>query len=577
MPNAHYAAVSTVNHEVLALGNVLINCDALEVYLNGETWGQDSIPEDFPVQSADNKNYTISLLKSREDGRNYIMVVNNDFSRKQTVTLEFDASITSLSKVSKKDGSLSAVTFDGGKLKLELAAGDGELFALPEGVDFADTLTPAPVGSNLALDAQITCDSSTGTSDQYMDNLNDGERECESNGTLGWASNGPRESEIVIDLGYATKINRVDIYPAGTGKQAGKSFGKTVVISVSEDGKTWKEVTRDESVNAREAIPSFTFDEVNARYVKLDIADYGKTLAIAEIEVYMDDGSVGEAGNNLQREEIIYTEGMNIALNRPFEVSSQTNEQYVAWGWAGKFINDGKTDNGWTSNVKIHDKAESTESVIIDFGDVFAVDKVVVHPISDLWPEDFEILVSMDGENWVSIDKQTGSKKPRKPYTVELAEPVNATMIKFEATKLRSTAADGYMLQLAEIEAYGKPVCDKSALQAIMDEYVAAGGDVNAEAYVKAQAGMENALLTSTSMDVLVRTLKAAMPQPEQSTEEVTTEPVADETTDPVGSMQESTANEEQPKRGCKSIAGACVPLAFVAAGVICVKRKKRS
>lgn len=569
VPNKHYAAVSKINHEVLALGKVLIGCDALEIYLNGETWGQESIPEDFPLQPEDDKNYTVSLLKDRENGRNYLMVVNNNFSKKQTLSLAFDSQITSLERVSKTDGTLSAVSLDGGKLTLELAAGDGELFALPAGLDYAKQTVQAPVGSNLAADAQITCNSSTGTSDQYMDNLNDGNRECEANGTLGWASNGVDESEIVLDIGYATKLNRVDIYPAGAGKQLGRNFGKTVVVSVSEDGKEWKEVCRREDINARSEIPSLTFDAIKARYVKLTISGY-KTLAIAEIEMFMDDGSVGAPGtDNAPREEIIYTEGMNLALKRPFEVSSQTSEEYVAWGWAGKFINDGVTTNGWTSNVKIHDKAESTEYVVIDFGDLFAVDRVVVHPISDLWPEDFEILLSADGENWVSIDKQTGSKNPGKPYEVTLAEPIHASMVKFEATKLRSTSADGYMLQLAEIEAYGTPVCDKSALQSVMEQYVAAGGDVSAEAYVKAVAGMENELLTFTSMDVLIRTLKAAMPEPEQSTEQQS-EPVQEEST----AQESEPSTDPEQKRGCKSALGA-MTLAVIAVAAVCFVKKK--
>ena len=571
VPNKHYAAVSKINHEVLALGKVLIDCDALEIYLNGETWGQESIPEDFPVQPTDNKNYTVSLLKNRESGRNYLMIVNNNFSQKQTISLSFDSKITGLFEVSKIDGSLSAVSFDGGKLKLELAAGDGVLYALPEGLDFTDPVTPAPVGTNLAIGGQVQCNSSTGESDQYMNNLNDGERECEYSGTLGWASNKTKETEIIVDIGYAADLNRVDIYPAGTGKTFGRNFGKNITVSVSEDGKSWKKVHEQTGINAKEGIPSFTFEKSHARYVKLDITGYSGTLALAEIEIFMDDGSVGEAGtNNGPREEIVYTEGMNIALDRPFDVSSQTNEQYVAWGWAGKFINDGNLNNGWTSNVKIHDKAESTEYVIIDFGDLFAVDKVVVHPISDLWPEDFEIYLSVDGENWTSIAKETGSQKPKKNYTVTLDTPVEGVMLKLEATKLRSTAADGYMLQLAEIEAYGKPICDKTALQAIMDEYVAAGGDTGAEAYVKAQAGMDNALLTSTSMDVLVRALKAAMPQVEQTTEAETTEPTDDQTTAPEG---EGTT-EQPEQKGCKSVAGVLIPVIAMAA-VVVIKKKK--
>ena len=202
------------------------------------------------------------------------------------------------------------MALDGGKLKLTLEAGDGVLYALPEGVDFAEPTTEAPAGTNLAIDGQITCNSSTGTSDQYMDNLNDGNRQCEASGTLGWVSNNTRESEIVIDLGYTTKLNRVDIYPASTGSKAGKNFGKSVKISVSADGKSWTEVHSDDSVNAKDAIPSFTFAETNARFVKLDIGNYGSTLAIAEIEVYLDDGTVGEAGANAPRDEIVYTEGI---------------------------------------------------------------------------------------------------------------------------------------------------------------------------------------------------------------------------------------------------------------------------
>ena len=571
VPNKHYAAVSKINHEVLALGKVLIDCDALEIYLNGETWGQESIPEDFPVQPTDNKNYTVSLLKNRESGRNYLMVVNNNFSKGQSLSLVLDSKITGLYEVSKTDGTLSEVSLDGRKLEIELAAGDGVLYALPEGLDFTDPITPAPVGTNLAIGGQVQCNSSTGESDQYMNNLNDGERECEYSGTLGWASNKTKETEIIVDIGYAADLNRVDIYPAGTGKTFGRNFGKNITVSVSEDGKSWKKVHEQTGINAKEGIPSFTFEKSHARYVKLDITGYSGTLALAEIEIFMDDGSVGEAGtNNGPREEIVYTEGMNIALDRPFDVSSQTNEQYVAWGWAGKFINDGNLNNGWTSNVKIHDKAESTEYVIIDFGDLFAVDKVVVHPISDLWPEDFEIYLSVDGENWTSIAKETGSQKPKKNYTVTLDTPVEGVMLKLEATKLRSTAADGYMLQLAEIEAYGKPICDKTALQAIMDEYVAAGGDTGAEAYVKAQAGMDNALLTSTSMDVLVRALKAAMPQVEQTTEAETTEPTDDQTTAPEG---EGTT-EQPEQKGCKSVAGVLIPVIAMAA-IVVIKKKK--
>jgi hypothetical protein len=64
------------------------------------------------------------------------------------------------------------------------------------------------------------------------------------------------------------------------------------------------------------------------------------------------------------------------------------------------------------------------------------------------------------------------------------------------------------------------------------------------------------------------------MPQPEQSSEADTAEPGGNV---PVESMQESTAtDDEQPKGGCKSFVGACVPAAIIAAGAVCFKKRKR-
>ena len=135
--------------------------------------------------------------------------------------------------------------------------------------------------------------------------------------------------------------------------------------------------------------------------------------------------------------------------------------------------------------------------------------------------------------------------------------------------------ADGYMLQLAEIEAYGTPVCDKSALQAVMEQYVQAGGDESAEAYVKAQAGMENPLLTASSMNVLIRTLKAAFPAPEQSTEQDSAQ-----VTDQVPGGEQESDPAPTPEQGgcgsCKSAAGLGLPALILAAGAVCFKRRKR-
>ena len=89
---------------------------------------------------------------------------------------------------------------------------------------------------------------------------------------------------------------------------------------------------------------------------------------------------------------------------------------------------------------------------------------------------------------------------------------------------------------------------------------------------------MENALLTSSSMQVLIRALNAAIPQPEQSTEEVTTEPAQDATDTPESEQgSDPTAAPEQGGCGsCKSVAGLGLGAMILSAGAVCFKRKKR-
>ena len=81
-PNAHYETVKTINHEILAIGETLVRCDALEVWFNGpDTYGQPSVPADFFVQADKRDSVILSYLRHKETGRNYLMVINK---------LEFD-------------------------------------------------------------------------------------------------------------------------------------------------------------------------------------------------------------------------------------------------------------------------------------------------------------------------------------------------------------------------------------------------------------------------------------------------------------------------------------------------------
>lgn len=599
-PNAHYETIKTINHEILAIGETLVKCDALEIYLNGETWGQPSIPEDFFVQPTDRKNYTVSFLRHKETGRNYLMVVNNNFSQKQTVTLAFDKAITSLSEVSRVDGSLKTLTMDGQNLTLELAAGDGMLIALPEDYDHytpADTSNPS-ASTNLATlpGASVSATTSQGANGYYIDLLTDGVRF--SDGSLtGWATNDRAEGQINLDLGAVRELNRVDLYPCGDLFDYGNTFPEDFTISVSEDGKTYTPVAEvtDCKIDGDTGV-SVTFDLAKAQYIRIDIPKGRRAASICEIEVYNDDGTVGnmQAFGQILGEDLVvdYTEGDNIALKKTTYVSSAAPDApYMQWGWSQSYINDGiaGNGNGYTSNVGRNPTPEGTEYVIIDFGDLFALDKVKITPLGS-FPEDYELAVSTDGKTWTAISTVTGSPNLTEAFEVTPeGGSINARFLRFMGTKLRGGGADGYLLQFSEIEAYGTPVCDKSVIEDAIAKYMNTVGDESARAYTDAKAALDDTTLTQSQANDYAEKLLALIPPEEETTApetDISTEPTTTAPDEPVVTDSETNASTSEvttaedhetqgsADKGCASIAALSI-LSLLPLGWFILRKKK--
>ena len=600
-PNAHYETIKTINHEILAIGETLVKCDALEVYFNGpDTYGQPAVPADFFVKADKNDSVILSFLRHKETGRNYLMVVNNNFSAKQEVELTFDAAIQSVSEVSRVDGSLKALTLNGQKLTINLPAGDAMLIALPEGFDRYDAPEgqPAPT-TNLAADAMITAPWSAGSDGWYISCLQDGTRLSDGNGK-GWRTENRKASYVDVDLGRTLKLNRVDLYPAGNVFDYGQDFPAELKISVSKDGKSFTEVKTltDIQIKATRGM-KVDIGAQEARYVRIDLtgaASGARYMALGEIEVYNDDGSVPAPEQFSIVEEdgavITYKDGENIAKGKKTFFSSTTPGHYVQWGWDISFINDGKSGNGWTSNVGLNRSPNATEYVGIAFGDLFAVERIVLED-NGVFPENFTVALSEDGLNWTVVkdvkgepDKNSGTK-----YEIKLDTPVNARFIRVTGTKLRGGGNDGYLLQLGEIEAYGKPVCDKTVLEEAMATFKAEGGDQTAKEFKDAVAAMDNALLTQTQARDFAKKLLALVgkeletdpPETDPDTP-AETDPPEDPTGEPTKAPEDpteapttdpETPDETKPeKKGCKSTVGLTALLTVV--GAAWVIRKKR-
>lgn len=586
VPNEHYEYIKEINHEILAIGSTLVKCDALEVYLNGkDTYGQPSIPSDFFVQPQKNdQSYTVSFLKHKETGRNYLMVVNNDYTNASEVDLTFDSSITSLSSVSRTDGSLAPVELDNGSLHLDLAAGDAAFFALPEGLDFDKRSTEQPrAETNLAAGALITAVQSVGKGGYYLSFLSDGKRFADD-GVMGWRSENSDDISLNIDLKNELSFNRIDLYPEGTLFGYGEFFPESVSVSVSTDGKNYTEVTSVQDIGARREALSIALPKTEkARYIKLDLSKCrSEYVSLCEIEIYNDDGSLPPPEVNdplaITNEVISYKKGQDLAFKKPVYPSSTTPEVgFREWGWAADFINNGIDGQGWTSNVKLHYTPDATEYIVIDLGDLFAVDKVVVKT-RGTFPLDFRIEMSTDGKEWSEIVSQKNARKYKEGTELTFTPPdgkgVVGRFLRFIGTRLRDASNnDGYLLQLGNISAYGLPYCDKTELSATVKEYEARGGDLNAVKYQTALKGVNNEYLTQSQANAYTKALQGILPEEA----ETLPKPPSDTTTDiPLPSDDIGDTKKGNTPLIIGLTAGALIIIAAAAAVIVIAKKKKK-
>ncbi len=513
-PNAKFKFICELGKMVHTVGKTLVACDALEVYESRDSSGSsvERIPKEFFAASANNKyDFTVSYLRDRKTGRNYCMVVNNNFSKAQQIKLKFEDAVTSLEYLSYEDGKLYPVEMQDGAVTLECEAGGAYILALPEGYDRGIPAVAPEKGENIAKYALITADSSSGTGNWYMDNLNDGQR-FSTGSANGWQSRS-RDGlgSIVVDLKDVRTFDRIDLYPAGSQENYGEHFPTAFSVSVSSDGTNWELTAEAENFEIiQKTVPSLKFGRTEARYIKIDITGCkDKKSELCEIEVYEDDGSVpdperidvAQAPPERGTYEIKYKKDSNIAKGKSVSVSSfPASDSYRVWGWHPDFLVDGG-GGGWTSDVKIHmNEADSTEFAIIDLGDFFEISRVNT-VAQGCWPVDFNIAVSDNKVEWTVIADEKNSADKDGGYDLVLDTPVRGRYVKFTGTKLRSTSADGYMLQLAEIEVYGAPSKDKAEAAEMIAAYVKAGGSEDSKSASAVKALIDDDNATQSQLD----------------------------------------------------------------------------
>ncbi len=275
-----------------------------------------------------------------------------------------------------------------------------------------------------------------------------------------------------IDLGRVVSLNRIDIYPTGTVYEKGLYFPKDFTIELSADGENWTTVVTKAGYDATGKVPVFTFDTVDAQYVRMNVAESPTVgyFEIAEIEVYNDDGSIPQPDDSFFTPPTV-EKGANIALDPNVKVlCSSAYEEGTFWRISG--INDGRrfdvvengnTYCGFSSNVFVNEQqAGATEWIGYDLGAKFDIASLVIYPAknSQPTPQGFPLSwcveVSEDGENWTAVKTVENDPDAGKmeAHTVTF-DTVNTRYIRFRGTKLTGVGANamfGYMLQLSEIE-----------------------------------------------------------------------------------------------------------------------------
>ena len=455
-----YDDVASINGQILKVGPVLARLDALEVHHTGgaETGITKCSPEDVPLYAKPKARYgvIISLMTDRETGRDYIMLVNKNYSKEATYEFELTDKITHLYNLN--GGTYEELDISSGKVTFTFEPGGFYLLAVGQHDNIVDKVWDK--SANLAEGKAPAVESSVHGGGYYAYTLTDGIRDNSVPTALGYRSN-HNTGFAEVDLGRVTTINRVDFYPTGTKFTRGQTFPTEFTVEVSADGETWvKVVEKKDYTDCLTAVPSFTFEAVEARYVRMNVTKGCATggFEIAEIEIYNDDGSIPAPDNaNLYLIPGSEPAGTNVALDRGVTASSHVI------GWEPTGLTNGSRESGaWTSAINRHPTADHGEEwVLIDLAYAYDIDKVVLFGRSgdDYFPYKFRIEVSEDGKTFEKVFEGECPEKRQgqQPFECKL-ENVKARYVRIVGYSLRDQAGfnDGHLFSLCEVEIYNK-------------------------------------------------------------------------------------------------------------------------
>ena len=168
------------------------------------------------------------------------------------------------------------------------------------------------------------------------------------------------------------------------------------------------------------------------------------TMSIASLPATV--GAIGEDGE----------ERPNLS---PGKIVTASSSYEIPDYFVGKdYINDGNTNTSWQSDY-FADSADHEVWLCIDLGNIMEISGVKLASRAEdnrFFPEDYEIQLSADGNDWTPVVSKTGDTDVTSTPRAFDFEKTQARYVRVYITKLfASPAGKGYLACISEFEIYG--------------------------------------------------------------------------------------------------------------------------
>lgn len=258
------------------------------------------------------------------------------------------------------------------------------------------------------------------------------------------------------------------------------------VLAVRPDG------TEEDLGALTEADQTFEAPEGGIYAVRLELKA-GVPAEISEIIVtYGEDasGDIGQTVDNIYLDVNVpdSAEKVNLALNQPVEVSGVETPSVKP-----ESAVDGNKDTKWDSGALKGAGASSPQWIIVDLGGYSnMISGIAMSYYNKVYPTDYDIQVSDDKENWVTVKTIThednGATYPVDTVEDEFAVPVMARYVRLLFRSINSAAA-GNCIGLQELEVTGvrrHAEMEYVSVQGMEDQAVEAGAEMLLPEFVQA-------------------------------------------------------------------------------------------